>query len=99
VIKITIDPFQDLFGPFAVMIIVIIIIFVVVFVVIIYFIIRMFTGSSKQGEGISSKNPYSAKYYRRKEKEKEASPEICNYCGEKIEENIKICPHCGQDLT
>lgn len=97
--KITFDPFQDLFGPFAVMIIVIIIIFIVVFVVIIYFIIRMFTGSSKRGEGISSKNPYSAKYYKKKEKEKEESTEFCTYCGEKIEEKLKICPHCGQDLT
>jgi hypothetical protein len=59
----------------------------------------MFTGGSKQGDGISSENPYSAKYYKKKEKKKEATPEFCTFCGEKIEETLKICPHCGQDLT
>jgi hypothetical protein len=92
------DPF-NLFGPFAIMIIVIIIIFVIVFIVIIYFVVKMFTGRSKLGEGISSDNPYSAKYYKKKEKKQETVANFCTYCGEKIEENIKICPHCGQDLT
>jgi uncharacterized membrane protein YvbJ len=101
VIKI-IDPF-DLLGPFAVMIIIFIIIFVIVFVIIIFFVIKMFTGGSKRsselGEGISPDNPYSAKYYDKKEKEKEVTIEICPYCGEKIAENLKICPQCGQDIN
>ena len=98
--KITFDPF-DIFGPFAVMIIVMIIIFIIVFVVIIYFVIKMFTGSSKRGESISPDNPYSAKYYKRKKKdqEKEVTAKICSYCGEKVQENLKICPQCGQDLN
>ena len=82
------------------MFIVIIIVFVIIFVIIIYFVIRMFTGSSKRGEGISPDNPYSAKYYKKeKQKKKEVSAEFCTYCGEKIEKNVKICPHCGEDLT
>lgn len=60
----------------------------------------MFTGGSKRGgEGISPDNPYSSKFYKKKKKEKIVTSDICSYCGEKIEENLKICPHCGHSLT
>ena len=59
----------------------------------------MFTGRSKRGESISPDNPYSAKYYKKKEKEKETTTIFCTYCGEKVEENLDICPHCGQNLN
>lgn len=44
---------------------------------------------------ISPNNPYSVKTIKKKEEKKETS--ICQYCGNSISENNKICPNCGSE--